>query len=56
MSHATLRNKLSRINSKLATHSKLEAVTKALRLGLVQVEREDGSQQPRVVAGHRPPI
>ena len=56
MSHATLRNKLSRINSKLATHSKLEAVTKALRLGLVQVEREDGSQRPRVVAGPRPPI
>ncbi len=55
MSHATLRNKLSRINSKLATHSKLEAVTKALRLGLVQIEREDGSREPRVVAVPRPP-
>ena len=55
MSHATLRNKLSRINSKLATHSKLEAVTKALRLGLVQIEREDGSPEPRIVAVPRPP-
>jgi DNA-binding NarL/FixJ family response regulator len=55
MSHATLRNKLSRINSKLATHSKLEAVTKALRLGLVQLEREEGSQEPRIVAVPRPP-
>ncbi len=55
MSHATLRNKLSRINSKLATHSKLEAVTKALRLGLVQVEREDVSEEPRVVAVPRRP-
>ncbi len=56
MSHATLRNKLSRINSKLATHSKLEAVTKALRLGLVQVEREDVSEEPRVVAVPRRPV
>ena len=55
MSHATLRNKLSQINSKLATHSKLEAVTKALRLGLVQLEREDGAQEARVVAVPRPP-
>ena len=55
MSHATLRNKLSQINSKLATHSKLEAVTKALRLGLVQIEREDGSDEPRIAAVPRPP-
>jgi DNA-binding NarL/FixJ family response regulator len=55
MSHATLRNKLSRINSKLATHSKLEAVTKALRLGLVQIDREDGPQEARIVAVPRPP-
>jgi DNA-binding NarL/FixJ family response regulator len=55
MSHATLRNRLSRINSKLATHSKLEAVTKALRLGLVQIEREDGSVESRIVAVPRPP-
>jgi len=56
MSHATLRNKLSQINSKLNTHSKLEAVTKALRLGLVQIEREDGLQDPRIVAVPRPQI
>jgi len=55
MSHATLRNKLSKINSKLATHSKLEAVTKALRLGLVQIEREDGAAEAKVVAVPRPP-
>jgi DNA-binding NarL/FixJ family response regulator len=55
MSHATLRNKLSRINSKLSTHSKLEAVTKALRLGLVQIDREDGSEEVGIVAVPRPP-
>ena len=41
--------------SKLATHSKLEAVTKALRLGLVQIERNDGAPETRVVTVPRPP-
>jgi len=41
MSTHTVRNYLNRINSRLDTHSKLEAVSKALRLGLIEVERDD---------------
>ncbi|HYA00705.1 MAG TPA: response regulator transcription factor [Candidatus Binatia bacterium] len=54
MSESTVRNKLSRINSKLDTHSKLEAVAKGLRLGLVEID-PDGPDRPRIVAVPRPP-
>ena len=55
MSEATVRNKVARINSKLNTHSKLEAVTRRLRLGLVELEGEDGPEPARIVAVPRPP-
>jgi DNA-binding NarL/FixJ family response regulator len=43
LSTHTVRNYLNRINSRLDTHSKLEAVSKALRLGLIEVERDDAN-------------
>jgi DNA-binding NarL/FixJ family response regulator len=55
MSEHTLRNYVYRINSKLGTHSKLEAATKALRLGLVELDAEDSQGGPRLVAVPRPP-
>lgn len=47
MSEMTVRNKISRINAKLGTHSKLEAATRALRLGLADLDPGDESGGPR---------
>ena len=55
MSEHTLRNYVARINSKLGTHSKLEAATKALRMGLVELDAEESTDGPRLVAVPRPP-
>ena len=55
MGPSTLRNRLSVINLKLGTHSKLESVTKALRRGLIQLDRDDGSDEAHIVAVPRPP-
>ncbi len=42
VSQHTLRNYLNHINVKLDTHSKLEAVAKALRLGLIALDGDKG--------------
>ena len=42
----TLRNHLTRINQKLDTHSKVEALAKALRMGLISMERTDDPEAP----------
>jgi DNA-binding NarL/FixJ family response regulator len=55
MSDSTLRNKIARINSKLGVHSRLDAVTMALRLGLIDVRPEDGPEKPQLVAMPRHP-
>jgi DNA-binding NarL/FixJ family response regulator len=55
MSEHTLRNYVARINSKLGTHSKLEASTKALCMGLVALDSEETSDGPQLVAVPRPP-
>jgi DNA-binding NarL/FixJ family response regulator len=44
MSTHTVRNYLNRINNRLDTHSKLEAVSKALRLGLIKVEHDSADK------------
>jgi DNA-binding NarL/FixJ family response regulator len=55
MSEGTLRNKIARINSKLGVHSKLEAVTRGLRMGLIDLETEEGNVEARVVLVPRQP-
>ncbi|MGA8016374.1 MAG: response regulator transcription factor [Candidatus Dormiibacterota bacterium] len=55
MSETTLRNKIARINSKLGVHSKLEAVTRGLRLGLVELDPEDDREDARVLVVRTPP-
>jgi DNA-binding NarL/FixJ family response regulator len=54
MSEMTVRNKISRINAKLGTHSKLEAATRALRLGLADLDPGDESGGPRFAVVPRP--
>jgi DNA-binding NarL/FixJ family response regulator len=46
MSEGTLRNKMARINAKLGAHSKLEAVSKGLRMGLIELQAEEAGKPP----------
>jgi len=55
MSESTVRNKIARINSKLGVHSKLEAVTRGLRQGLVELDPEAGEASTHVTAIPKPP-
>lgn len=54
MSEGTLRNKMARINAKLGAHSKLEAVSKGLRMGLVQLETEGSGPEDHLTVVPRP--
>jgi DNA-binding NarL/FixJ family response regulator len=46
MGEGTLRNKMARINAKLGAHSKLEAVSKGLRMGLIELEADGPGPPP----------
>jgi DNA-binding NarL/FixJ family response regulator len=56
MSEGTLRNKMARINAKLGAHSKLEAVSKGLRMGLIELKAEEpgGSPEDHLTVVPRP--